>query len=61
MGETGAVMPRAAKERLLEMDRKHLWHHMSPHNDDPMIFVSGEGCWLTDIDGNRYFDAMSGL
>jgi adenosylmethionine-8-amino-7-oxononanoate aminotransferase len=61
MGETGAVMPRAAKERLLELDRKHLWHHLTPHNDDPMIFVSGEGCWLTDIDGNRYFDAMSGL
>jgi len=61
MGETGAVMQRAAKERLLEMDRRHVWHHMSPHNDDPMIFVSGEGCWLTDIDGNRYFDAMSGL
>ncbi|WP_199615916.1 aspartate aminotransferase family protein [Paenibacillus alkalitolerans] len=51
----------AAKQRLLEMDRKHLWHHMSVHNEDPMIFVSGEGCWLTDIDGNRYFDAMSGL
>ncbi|EXX85014.1 aminotransferase [Paenibacillus darwinianus] len=49
------------KQRLLEKDRKHLWHHMSVHSDDPMIFVSGEGCWLTDIDGNRYFDAMSGL
>jgi len=61
MGETGAVMPRTTKERLLEKDRRHLWHHLSPHNDDPMIFVSGEGCWLTDIDGNRYFDAMSGL
>ncbi len=49
------------KQRLLEKDRKHLWHHISMHNEDPMIFVSGERCWLTDIDGNRYFDAMSGL
>jgi len=49
------------KRGLLEKDRKHLWHHMSVHNENPMIFVSGDGCWLTDIDGNRYFDAMSGL
>lgn len=50
-----------SKERLLKKDRKYVWHHESEHNDDPLIFVSGEGCWLTDIDGNRYFDAMSGL
>jgi taurine-pyruvate aminotransferase len=49
------------KEELLEKDRKYVWHHISPHNDDPMIVVSGDGCWITDIDGNRYFDGMSGL
>ncbi|MCI3922249.1 aspartate aminotransferase family protein [Paenibacillus sp. TRM 82003] len=51
----------ADKAQLVAKDRKYLWHHMSPHNDDPAIFVSGERCWLTDIDGNRYFDGMSGL
>jgi len=61
MGGIGPTTQDLAKQRLLEKDRKHLWHHMSPHNEDPMIFVSGEGCWLTDIDGNRYFDGMSGL
>lgn len=55
------LMHETSKQRLLEMDNKYLWHHISPHNDNPNIFVSGDGCWLTDIEGNRYFDAMSGL
>ncbi|WP_442604474.1 aspartate aminotransferase family protein [Paenibacillus sp. KN14-4R] len=50
-----------SKEELLEKDRKYVWHHMSPHQDNPMIFVSGEGSWITDADGNRYLDGMSGL
>lgn len=53
--------PALAKEELLEKDRKYVWHHMSPHNDNPLIIVSGDGCWITDADGNRYFDGMSGL
>ena len=61
MSEIEAPFHETSKQHLLEKDRKHLWHHMSPHNDNPSIFVTGEGCWITDIDGNRYFDAMSGL
>lgn len=49
------------KEEWLEKDRKYVWHHISPHNDHPMIAVSGEGSWITDQDGTRYLDAMSGL
>lgn len=49
------------KEALLEKDRKYLWHHITPHNDNPMVIVSGEGSWITDIDGTRYLDGMSGL
>lgn len=49
------------KEELLEKDRKYVWHHMSAHNENPMIIASGEGSWVTDIDGNRYLDGMSGL
>lgn len=49
------------KEELLEKDRQYVWHHMSPHNPNPMIAVSGKGSWITDIDGNRYLDGMSGL
>lgn len=49
------------KEELLEKDRRYVWHHITPHNDNPTVFVSAEGCWLTDVDGNRYLDGMSGL
>ncbi|WP_235960777.1 aspartate aminotransferase family protein [Paenibacillus silvestris] len=49
------------KEELLEKDRKYVWHHMSAHNENPMILASGEGSWVTDVDGNRYLDGMSGL
>ncbi|GEN32777.1 aspartate aminotransferase family protein [Aneurinibacillus danicus] len=49
------------KEELLEKDRERLWHHISPHNPNPVIAVAGEGSWITDIDGNRFLDGMSGL
>jgi putrescine aminotransferase len=26
-----------------------------------VVFTEGEGCYLTDVDGNRYFDASGGL
>ena len=25
----------------------------------PIVFEEGEGCWLTDVDGNRYLDFLS--
>nr|WP_047151697.1 aspartate aminotransferase family protein [Aneurinibacillus tyrosinisolvens] len=49
------------KEELLKKDQEKLWHHISPHNPNPVIAVSGEGSWVTDIDGNRFLDGMSGL
>lgn len=49
------------KEELLAKDRAHMWHHMSPYNPNPMIVTEASGSWVTDIDGNRYLDGMSGL
>ncbi|WP_019119289.1 aspartate aminotransferase family protein [Brevibacillus massiliensis] len=49
------------KEELLEKDRTHMWHHMSPYNPNPMIATEAKGSWVTDIDGNRYLDGMAGL
>ncbi|SDN01680.1 Adenosylmethionine-8-amino-7-oxononanoate aminotransferase [Paenibacillus sp. yr247] len=58
---TKEVSDLVTKEELLEKDRKYVWHHMSAHNDNPMIIASGEGSWVMDVDGNRYLDGMSGL
>ncbi|MFM1650992.1 aspartate aminotransferase family protein [Brevibacillus sp. B_LB10_24] len=49
------------KQELLDKDRAHMWHHMSPYNPNPMIATEAKGSWVTDIDGNRYLDGMAGL
>ncbi|MEK5067459.1 aspartate aminotransferase family protein [Sporosarcina sp. FSL K6-1508] len=48
---------------LVEIDRENVWHHISAYNEKnpPMVVESGEGAWITDHNGNRYLDAMSGL
>lgn len=48
---------------LEEKDRQHVWHHISPYREEgaPMIVEKGEGSWITDQNGNRYLDGMSGL
>jgi adenosylmethionine-8-amino-7-oxononanoate aminotransferase len=44
----------------------HLWIHESPlvdliDNDMLRVFTSGEGGWLTDTKGDRYFDLCSSM
>ena len=45
-------------------DRRHVWHQMSgrPRDDaaGPLVIAEGDGAWVTDIDGNRYLDGLSG-
>ncbi|MGE6896673.1 aminotransferase [Priestia flexa] len=52
-----------AKQTLIEKDQKHLWHavYKEVEGANPIIAASGEGSWFNDIDGNRYFDGVSGL
>jgi adenosylmethionine-8-amino-7-oxononanoate aminotransferase len=57
MSATAADLQRAAKE--------HLWMHftrMGGYADaDVPIIVRGEGCYLEDVNGKRYLDALAGL
>lgn len=50
-------------EQITAKDRQYLWHAMSTYNPNqaPMVVTQGQGSWITDINGNRYLDAMSGL
>jgi adenosylmethionine-8-amino-7-oxononanoate aminotransferase len=42
--------------------REHLWLHFTRMGgQEPPIIVRGDGCYLEDIDGNRYLDALAGL
>ena len=51
-------------EELQQIAADHLFMHASQTNDwkgDLKLFVKGEGCWVTDIWGNRLLDGMAGL
>ncbi|HET7578969.1 MAG TPA: aspartate aminotransferase family protein [Bacillales bacterium] len=47
----------------LKKDEKYVWHAMRRYNPDapPFIAAEGNGAWITDVDGNKYLDGMSGL
>lgn len=51
------------RDEILSKDRQYLWHHISPYNEksNPLVISEANGSWITDIDGNRYLDGMSGL
>ncbi|WP_338751827.1 aminotransferase [Bacillus sp. FJAT-52991] len=62
MAVKGTPMNQSVKkEEILAKDREYVWHHMSQHNDHPMVFVSGKDSWLETIEGEKYIDGMSGL
>ncbi len=38
-----------------------LTHVTKTYGRYPLVAASGEGCWLTDIDGKRYLDFLAGV
>jgi adenosylmethionine-8-amino-7-oxononanoate aminotransferase len=49
-----------------EVAKRHLWIHDSPRTDlfernMFRTFIRGEGCWLIDSHGDRYFDLCSSM
>ena len=56
-------MPSASSESLVERSLRHVWHpctQMQHHETVPLVPLrSGSGVWLTDVNGQRYLDAVS--
>ena len=50
-------------QQWVEKDRRYVWHALSGYDPDAstMVVAEAEGAWITDIEGNRYLDGMSGL
>jgi adenosylmethionine-8-amino-7-oxononanoate aminotransferase len=52
-------------DEIRRWDREHLWHPFTQMAEyaqsDPLVFVAGEGAYLIDDRGQRYFDATSAL
>lgn len=53
------------RETLIEWDKKYIWHPFTQMKEyaetDPLVIDKGEGCYLIDIEGNRYIDGVSSL
>ena len=49
-------------DELLTKDKDYVWHGMRPYSPDTTIIAQkAEGSWITDQNGKKYLDAMSGL
>ena len=53
-------------KELQDSALEHLWVYLREPSDmaekgEPTVFESGEGVRVTDVQGNTYIDAMSGL
>ena len=52
-------------DRLQELARKHLWMHFTDmgyfQKHEIPIMSHGEGCYVYDINGKKYFDGLAGL
>ncbi len=48
-----------------QLDKKYIWHPFTQMadwlNEKPLIIASGEGSYLTDVEGKRYLDGVSSL
>src|SRR5690625_2529316 len=47
---------------LSKKDEQYVWHAVKPFNPESTIIAEeAGGAWITDINGNKYLDAMAGL
>jgi adenosylmethionine-8-amino-7-oxononanoate aminotransferase len=52
----------ASAEELQRLANDHLWlHFTNMRGHEPPIIVRGDGCYVEDVHGKRYLDALAGL
>ena len=53
------------RRQIRETDKEHFlhpWTHFASFKTEGALPLSqGDGCYLTDIEGRKYFDAVGGL
>lgn len=47
----------AKTQAIVNLGAAHVAHNYHPLD---VVLTEGEGSWVTDVDGNRYFDALAG-
>lgn len=66
IASTAHPAPHSNEDALKQSASEHILMHASPygaigHDAGKKVLVEGKGVWVTDIDGNRYIDALAGL
>lgn len=63
--KSAAALKLATPEAIWNMDRRHILHPWTQfgsfERDGSLVFERGEGCWLWDTEGRKYFDAVGGM
>ncbi len=58
-------MNREREQSWVEKDLRYLWHPFTQMKayarEDPVVIERGEGVFLVDTDGNRYYDGVSSI
>ncbi len=47
---------KKTSQEIIEQTEKYSAHHYHPL---PIVIEKAEGCWVTDVEGNRYMDMLS--
>jgi len=56
-----ALASQTEKSELQELAARHLMMHFSDLKYDASVITRGEGCYVYDEEGNKYFDGLAGL
>jgi adenosylmethionine-8-amino-7-oxononanoate aminotransferase len=52
-------------KQLMDWDKQYIWHPFTQMKDymaiEPLVIERGDGCFLIDVDGNKYIDGVSSL
>jgi ornithine--oxo-acid transaminase len=51
-----SVAPTAAQRDAIALENEHAAHNYHPL---PVVVASGDGAWVTDVDGRRYLDCLA--
>lgn len=54
-------MSESHTQKMLALKEKYLIPCVFHFYDEPMVLERGEGCYLFDVEGNRYLDCYSGV
>lgn len=56
--KAGMTAANLSSKEVMDADKKYF---VPTYARAPLVFVSGQGCWLTDAEGKEYLDMTAGI